>query len=258
MSVFFGAFLTGNLDPVYALASACLSGALITAGANAINDYFDVESDRINKPYRPIPSGTATRASAKWTAFVLYAGGINASLFVNRTAFYIAVSTVLLTYIYSAWLKKTAVWGNLTVASLTSITFIYGGVAVGRVRESLIPALFSFFFHFGREVLKDIEDMEGDSKAGLKTFPLKYGIEASLKLAGLSFGLLIIFTFLPFLYELYNILYLIVVLVGVDLVLVYTMISARRNSDSVNLKRLNTILKADMLIGLTSIYLGTI
>ena len=56
----------------------------------------------------------------------------------------------------------------------------------------------------------------------------------------------------------YNIVYLTVVLVGVDLVLVYTMISARRNSGSANLKRLNTLLKVGMLIGLMSIYLGTL
>ena len=77
-----------------------------------------------------------------------------------------------------------------------------------------------------------------------------------LKLAGFSFGILIILTFLPFLYEIYNLIYFIVVLLGVDLLLVYTMISARRNSGSANLKRLITLLKFDMLIGLFSMYLG--
>ena len=258
ISIFIGALLSGSLEPIYALASAVLSGTLITGGANAINDYYDVESDSLNKPYRPIPSGKATKNSAVWTSVLLYISGLYAALFVNKYAFLIALAAVLTSFVYSAWLKRTALWGNLTVALLTSLAFIYGGVAVGRVKESLIPAIFSFFFHFGREVLKDIEDMEGDVGANLKTFPVKYGIESSLKLAGLSFGLLIVLTFLPFLYKIYNIIYLTVVLLGVDLVLIYTMISARRNSDSVNLKRLNTVLKADMLVGLLSIYLGTI
>jgi len=255
-SVFIGAFLTGSLEPVYPLIAACVSGLLLTAAANTINDYYDVDSDRINKPKRPIPAGKVTRSSARKIAMILYISGIAAGALVNQTALIIAAIVSLLTYVYSARLKRTSFWGNLLVALLTSSAFIYGGVAVGRVRESLIPAIFSFFFHFGREVLKDIEDMEGDAESGIKTFPLKYGIEPSLKLAGFSFGLLIILTFLPFLYEIYNLIYFIVVLLGVDLVLVYTMISARRDSGSANLKRLNTLLKIDMLVGLFSMYLG--
>lgn len=255
-SVFIGAFLTGSIEPVYPLIAACVSGILLTAAANVINDFYDVESDRINKPERPIPAGQVSRSSARKTAMILYLSGIAAGALINQTALILATIASVLTYAYSARLKSTSFWGNLLVALLTSLAFIYGGVAVGRVKESLIPALFSFFFHFGREVLKDIQDMEGDSKSGLRTFPLRYGIEPSLKLAGFSFGLLIILTFLPFLYEIYNLIYFIVVLLGVDLLLVYTMISARRNSGSANLKRLNTLLKFDMLVGLFSMYLG--
>ena len=231
---------------------------MITAAANSVNDIYDVESDRINKPYRPIVSGEVSKNAAIWTSVILYTGGIISGAMVNRAALVIAISAVILTYVYSARLKGVSLWGNLTVALLTSIAFIYGGVAVGRVKESMIPAIFSFFYHFGREVIKDVEDIEGDSKAGLKTFPILYGTEASLKLAGISFGILILLTFLPFLYKMYNIVYLTVVLVGVDLILVYTMFSARRNSGSANLKRLNTLLKVGMLIGLMSIYLGTL
>jgi len=256
ISVFIGAFLTGSLEPVYSLTAACFSGLFLTAAANTINDYYDVESDRINKPERPIPAGEVTKSSARKTAMILYIIGIAAGALINQTALIIASLASMLTYVYSARLKNTSFWGNFLVALLTSLAFIYGGVAVGRVKESLIPALFSFFFHFGREILKDIQDMEGDSKSGLNTFPLKYGIEPSLKLAGFSFGLLIILTFLPFLYEIYNLIYFIVVLLGVDLLLVYTMISARRDSGSANLKRLNTLLKFDMLVGLFSMYLG--
>jgi len=256
ISVFIGAFLTGSLEPVFPLIAACISGLLLTSAANTINDYYDVESDRINKPNRPIPSGKIAKSSARKIALILYVSGIAGGALVNQTALIIATVVSLLSYVYSARLKRTSFWGNLLVGLLTSSAFIYGGVAVGRVTESLIPAIFSFFFHFGREVLKDIEDMEGDSNSGLKTFPLKYGIEPALKLAGLSFSLLIILTFLPFLYEIYNLIYFIVVLLGVDLLLVYTMISARRNSGSANLKRLNRLLKFDMLVGLFSMYLG--
>ena len=237
---------------------ACISGALITAAANSVNDIYDVESDRINKPYRPIASGKVSKNAAIWISVMLYTAGVISGAMVNRTALVVAISAVILTYVYSARLKRVSLWGNLTVALLTSIAFIYGGVAVGRVKESMIPAIFSFFYHFGREVIKDVEDKEGDRKAGLKTFPIRYGTVASLNLAGISFGLLILLTFLPFLFKMYNIVYLTVVLVGVDLVLVYTMISARRNSGSANLKRLNTLLKVGMVVGLVSIYLGTL
>ena len=144
-SVFIGAFLTGSLEPVYPLIAACVSGLLLTAAANTINDYYDVESDRINKPERPIPAGQVTKTSARKIAMMLYICGIAAGALVNQTALIIAVIAAMLTYIYSARLKRTSFWGNLLVALLTSLAFIYGGVAVGRVKESLIPALFSFF-----------------------------------------------------------------------------------------------------------------
>ena len=57
LSIFIGGFVTGTIHPLLKLLLASFSGMLVAAGANSINDYYDLEIDRINKPKRPLPSG---------------------------------------------------------------------------------------------------------------------------------------------------------------------------------------------------------
>ena len=64
LSIFIGGFVTGSIQPLVKLLLACFSGMLVMAGANSINDYFDLEIDRINKPKRPLPSGLVKPVSA--------------------------------------------------------------------------------------------------------------------------------------------------------------------------------------------------
>ena len=64
LSIFIGALVTGTIQPLNKVLLACLSGGLVAAGANTINDYFDVEIDRHNKPYRPLPAGKVSLKSA--------------------------------------------------------------------------------------------------------------------------------------------------------------------------------------------------
>jgi geranylgeranylglycerol-phosphate geranylgeranyltransferase len=256
ISIFVAAFITGTLHPAINVLLACVSGGLIAAGANTINDYFDLEIDRINKPKRPLVAGKLSSSQALIIALFEFAVGSLLALFIGLLAFIIAFSISLLLFFYSYRLKRLPLIGNLAVSFSTGMAFIYGGIAVHRVVETLIPAIFAFFYHFGREIIKDIQDREGDTSEKARTFPIIYGNRLSLILTTLNFALLTVLVFLPFLFGWYGIKYILVILFGVYPVIFFSVWSMWRNQTPGNLGFISNLLKADMLVGLLAIYLG--
>jgi geranylgeranylglycerol-phosphate geranylgeranyltransferase len=257
VSILAACYLANREDQIWSQALiASLVGALIAAGANAINDYFDIDIDRINKPYRPLPRGALEPRDVFVLWFALTLIGILLNLFLNFTAIVIAVAASLALYGYSARLKRTVLAGNLLVGIMTGLAFVYGAVAVGKPERSWIPALFAFLINVGREIVKDIEDIEGDSKNGAETLPVKHGVKPSLVLATTVLLILVGTTVIPYVTELYNFLYIPIVLI-VDILVLLVVVSMWMNSTPKNLSRLSILLKVSMPIGLVAIYLGS-
>lgn len=254
LSVFIAAFITGTLAPPEAVALACLSAGLIGSAANTINDYYDIDIDRVNKPYRVLAAGKINARSARLAALVEYALGIILAAFISLPMFLMAFIFSALTFIYSAILKRTILWGNFAVSLTTAAAFIYGGLAVNRPGEAIIPAVFAFFFHFGREIIKDMEDIQGDSQHQAKTFPIHFGLGPSVALVWANFIILAVLLILPYSMGWYGIIYLVIVLSGIYPVIFYAMISILKNTSPAHLGFLSNILKADMLAGLLAIY----
>ncbi|MEE9118324.1 MAG: UbiA family prenyltransferase, partial [Calditrichia bacterium] len=122
-------------------------------------------------------------------------------------------------------------------------------------KETFFPAAFAFLFHLGREILKDIQDMEGDKQAGADTFPVKYGISRSIGLISVDFILLVFLTAIPYILGIYSIRYFMIICFGIYPVLLFVLYRSRKDSDPANLGFLSNLLKADMIIGLLAIYL---
>ncbi len=255
-SIAIGALVAGSIPLYSKLFLACFSGGFITGAANTINDFFDGDIDRINKPDRPLPAGLVSPQNARIWSFLLFGLGIGLSLLINPLAVLIASATSLLLFYYSYRLKRTILSGNLVVGLVSALAFIYGGVAVEQIGMAFIPAVFAFFFHLGREILKDIEDVPGDRKNQIKTFPITYGINPSRWLISAIFLLLIPVTFIPFILGIFGKVYLIVVVFGVDLFLLFVIFSLWRDSSTQNLHRLSDMLKVDMVVGLAAILCG--
>ncbi len=235
---------------------AALSGILITAAANVINDWFDVEIDRINRPDRVLPSEKLSLNAALWWSIILFAAGVFFSIFVTVLGTAIAALSSILLIFYSAKLKRTAFWGNLAVSLVTGAAFIYGASAAGDWRAGVIPAIFAALFHFGREVLKDLEDVAGDAALAAQTIPIRYGRRSAMIIITCVYILLIVTTIIPFATGIYNLNYLLVVLPGVGGVLLGVIFILWTQRENANLRLLSQILKADMLVGLLAIYLG--
>ncbi len=256
LSIFMGGLVTGTVHPLEKLLLACVSGILIMAGANTINDVYDIEIDRINKPARPLPSGKIDRGSARIFSLFLLALGCISGLLVNKTLFAIAVLSSVLVYFYSSHLKRTALWGNLTVAVVTGLAFIYGGLAVGRTGKALIVGMFAFLFHLGREIIKDIEDREGDRVQGLRTLPIRGGVRCALIWATAVLSLLIFLSVLPYVFGYFKLPYLLIVVIGVDFFLVYAIAAIWKNQEPSHLGKIALWMKFDMFVGLLAVFFG--
>ena len=177
-SVFVSCLLAGgNARHIPAMLLASFAAGLIGGGGMVINDIFDVEIDRVNKPARPLPSGAVSGQAAAIFYALLTAVGLLLNLFLHPSAQAIALGAAVLIFFYSYMLKRTPLFGNLTVGLLTGLAFIYGGAAVGNIDRAIVPALFAFLINVGRELIKDMEDVEGDALHHAETFPVKYRLE---------------------------------------------------------------------------------
>jgi geranylgeranylglycerol-phosphate geranylgeranyltransferase len=168
---------TGTLVPAVLLPVAIV--ALITAAGNVINDYFDAGIDAINRPKRPIPSGIISPGSARTFAISLFLAGILLCFFTNAACIAIALFNSLLLVGYAAKLKRIPLIGNFAVSYLAASIFLFGGAFSGMegLFQNLPLSLITFLAMAARELLKDIEDMEGDLAGGARTLPLRIGIK---------------------------------------------------------------------------------
>jgi len=159
---------------------AALVVALITGAGNTLNDYYDYEIDRLNKPGRAIPSGAVSLRAALRFAWTLFAGGIVAALFLNPIAVAIAACNSFLLILYA---RKSKQWGlakNLAVAYLVGSVFLFTSAAVGKSNLLVVTlSVCSFLATLSREIVKDIEDLEGDRVLHSKTLPLTIGPKKS-------------------------------------------------------------------------------
>lgn len=256
VSVFIGGVITGSVESVQNLILAVVSAMLICAGGNSINDYFDIDIDIVNKPFRPLPSGILSATQALIFSLSLFISGFIVSFFINVTCIIIAGITSVLLYLYSSKLKRTVLFGNAAVAFISGLAFVYGGVAVGNISKALIVGIFALLYHFAREIIKDMEDTKGDSYVGSRSFPILYGDTAALLLTSMILILLIGITIIPYLLDIFSLYYLIIVVAGVDMFLIYAMVSMWRNSSVSNLRRLEVMMKINMLMGLLAVYVG--
>ena len=195
------------------LALAALSTALVCGGGNVINDIFDLQIDRVNRPERPLPSGRVAPQEAKWLWGATSVLGITLGLVLSPIHGILAGGAVLLLYIYSARLKRTMLLGNVSVALATALALVYGGLAVGPAGPALmIGAAFAFLTTLAREITKDIEDVRGDATGKAQTLPLTYGINAAVFVTAIVLVVDVLITPLPFLFLNFGWLFLILVL----------------------------------------------
>lgn len=221
--------LYDNLNlPIVKIVLTFFTALFLEASTFALNDYFDLEIDRINKRTdRPLVRGDISAKTALNIFYLLFPLGIICSYFVNTSCFFIALITALISVLYDAKMKKIKLIGNFYIAYIMAIPFVFGGVTVlendafspGAINPVIyVIALIAFLAGAGREIMKDVMDFEGDKIQGVKSFPRYIGLRASNGIASLFYLCAIALSFLPFFlagFGVYyrNIIYFILVLI---------------------------------------------
>ncbi len=186
---------------------AMLVAALYTGAGNTLNDYYDRRTDRVNHPGRPIPSRRIRPGSARRFSVGLFTAGMLLALFIgfprlNWITLGLAALNSLLLAAYEMRLKARGLPGNLTVSWLTASLFLFGGAAaVPPSGQALFPApvlvmaLLAFLASVAREIIKGIEDFEGDRDR--RTLPRLIGPAPAGRIACLWTGLAVVLSPLP-------------------------------------------------------------
>lgn len=164
----------GIVDHVGNIALACVITICFIAGGNSINDYVDREVDKVAHPDRPIPSGRLEPKKALYAGIISLLLSCVLSIFLDWWAStVIVIIAVALMLGYELFLKQRGFVGNITIAVLTGMVFLLGGSITGNIEASYEVACMAALVTVGREITKDIEDMEGDE--GRHTLPMLIG-----------------------------------------------------------------------------------
>jgi len=229
---------------------------MIGAGGNIINDILDVEIDRINRPDRPLPAGKVTVTTATRLYIFSKMFGIFFAAMAGIIPALIAAASSFIIFFYSYFLKNIPLVGNFTVSVFTGMVFIFGASTVNNYSNALFPFIFAFMINMVREVVKDVEDIEGDTAENVRTFPVIFGVEPARKLAVIITLLLITVTFVPFLLQVYRIEYLVVIAVSVAPALTSVIRDTTRAKEKKDWGRISGHLKLIMILGILAIIAG--
>lgn len=221
LPAFTGAILLSLLVPVFS-----------EMGSFALNDYLDRESDRLNKKTdRPLVKGTISPKFAYFFSIFAFLLSTLAAFFIHLPAFAIALLFNILAIAYNYKLKDLPLLGNAYIALTMAIPFIFGNIVVSASFNStvLILAVLGFISGLAREIIKTVQDLEGDVKARkARTLPVLIGKINSLCFAALLYAIFIPLSFLPFLFGLrQNPISLVLVIIA-NIGIIYILISIIR------------------------------
>lgn len=229
---------------------------IATGAGNAINDYFDHKIDSINRPERPIPSGRISIKIAGIYSILLFAVAIIIGFVIGILPGIIVFLSSLLMVYYAYSLKKKCLIGNLSISFLTGLSFVLGGVVVSEIIISIYLGFFAFLMTMAREIVKDMEDMEGDQMEGASTLPIVYGKVVSSKIA--AFFMILASLASPILYFLgiFNVLYLIVLAIAIFVFLRGSVLILKDQSNS-NTKKISKQIKIGMAVTFLAFFVGS-
>lgn len=224
---------------------------------NVINDIKDAEGDKINHPQRPIPRGIIPPAHATLYAVSLAIVSIISSAMVSYIHIIATLTPLLLLTVYTLFLKATPLVGNILVSVLVAYTLIFGGLGSTDAYILIIPALLAFLLNLSREIIKDIQDREGDLKTGIQTTAVLPQTVITAIMTGIFIAYLFLL-FLPVILDHFHLLYLLICAVIVLPLHLRWFASLIRNGYTGNIKTISRAIKLEMLFGLAALAIDTL
>jgi 4-hydroxybenzoate polyprenyltransferase len=255
-----------------------LSTVFIAAAGYIINDIFDKETDYINE--KEVLVGTAISEANAYNLYIFFnvlgvGGGFYLSNVIEKPGFallFILISGVL--YLYASSLKQSLLIGNFVIAILTALSVIIIGlydlfpiitsenrIHLGILFKILLDyALFAFLINFIREIVKDLEDINGDFNLGMNTLPIALGTTRTSKIV-LVIAIFVTLYLLYYIYEYYfsnnlfiSTLYMLTTVIAPLLFFCLQIARAKNKSD---FKTLSVVLKLVLFFGIASVAVNT-
>jgi 4-hydroxybenzoate polyprenyltransferase len=254
-----------------------LSSVLIAAAGYIINDYFDLNIDTVNKPDRLVVDHGISRRWAMFFHFIFSLAGILMGFYIGleNGNWFIGMahaSVAILLWIYSTSLKQRAIVGNVVISMLTAWALLvvyfflvfneqyiqqaaaFASAIQKLFRIAVLYAAFAFLITYIREMVKDMEDLEGDRRYGCRTMPIIWGIQVTKLVTSIFMVFLLALMLLAFVYILqlkmwipafYHILFIIVP-TG------YTFILLQRSATTADFTKLSRWIKIIIFFGILS------
>ena len=191
-------------------------GFFLSGSALVSNDYFDIDVDKVNAPSRPLPSGAVSPLEAILFASLAMLIGLVASSAFGIYALMLSSIFGAIGVLYNWRFKQAGLWGNLMVAFSVAITFILGGLAVGQPFNKIVLffSLTVFLIDLGEEIAGDAMDVEGDKLRASKSIAIRLGKQTALRISGAAFLLVVLISFIPYLFGWLGITYLVIIACG--------------------------------------------
>jgi geranylgeranylglycerol-phosphate geranylgeranyltransferase len=252
-----------DADLVIPIALGMVVPFLVTMGGNALNDYMDRDLDRGAHPGRPIPSGRLSPHQVLWVAMGAFivaqplAGAIATLGPSGLFPLLVELLAIGSLFGYELSLKARGLAGNITVSYLSALTLVFGASCVAGYDHEGIPTVLLLFAmalmaSLGREITKDIEDIQGDAGERL-TFPMRVGIARATRMAIGSILVAVFLSIIPFILNRLDVLpYLAVVMVA-NVLFIYSCVFV-----SVEPAKAQTLQKAGMFVALLAFLVGSL
>jgi len=233
-----------------------LTGFFVSSFSMVSNDIYDVASDSVNQPRRPIPSGSVTVRQAQAFSIILLVLGLTASAALGVVTLSIAALFALIGWYYNYQGKKLGLFGNSLVALSLAIPYVFGSVSLGdySINLAYILALTSFLAGMGREILKGIADVEGDQLRKVRTVAISSGTKTAARLASIFFILAVLTSVLPIVLNLLDGAFLVYtgLIIVVDVIFIYLAIEVLKIKEEKESLKLKTVALGGMMLGLVA------
>jgi 4-hydroxybenzoate polyprenyltransferase len=250
------AIALGGLPPLASSLSGFLTASLMMAGTMILNDIYDLSTDRVNNPTRPLVVGRVGLSEARALSVLFSALSIVFAIILGLYTTLIALLALYLMVYYNTKGKKTGLLGNIVVSFNVALPFFYGGIAVNNLRPLLfVFSTIAFLANLGREVAKGIPDAIGDKETGVRTIAVVRGPITAARVAAALFVSAVALSFAPLFLGTISLLYFPGVALA-DVGFIYSSFRLVRSQDPGVVKTVKTQVLFWMLLGLVGFLLG--
>ncbi|MCS7027559.1 MAG: geranylgeranylglycerol-phosphate geranylgeranyltransferase [Bacteroidia bacterium] len=239
-------FMFHKIFYLYVLGTMCIG-----AGGYVINDVFDVEIDKYNRPDTNIIGERISVSMGYAISVFLFALGLTLLYFTkNFSVFLIGLVAVISLYLYSKYFKKSLWIGNWIIALLAMFNVWVGGMYFFLSKNILWMGAFAFLITLIREIVKDMEDVYGDALGGAFTLPMLVGMEKVKEIVHFLCIVLVVLLLASLVFLEYNVIFIFVNIVLVQMPLLYCLTLLYRAKYNEDFAQISTYLKIVMIGGM--------